>query len=375
MGTSVDPAVLDLLPDPALVVADGLVVQASTRAEALFRRPLPAGTELAGLLPGAPQDPQDGPATGLRADGTPFPVEASTGAVPGGTLVPLRELAFDRVLGESQRFFDVAFDHAPIGMALYTPDGEFARVNDAMCRLLGRPRQALLGSRDMELTHPDDRAADLDGAWQVLRGERSDWMCEKRFVRPDGDVVWCLAHLVFLRDELGRPLSWVGQFVDVTARHVAEGTLRRLAERDPLTDVLNRRAFDAALATCDDAALVLLDLDHFKAVNDRFGHAAGDEVLRAVAGVLHRRLRAADVVARLGGDEFAVLLPGVDAASAEAVAADVLRMIRGLVLASGRVSASVGVATGTSGAALLQRADRALYAAKAAGRGRAQLAA
>ena len=97
--------------------------------------------------------------------------------------------------------------------------------------------------RDQELTHPDDRQSDVDAAWRILRGELSTWQCEKRFVRPDGEVVWTLANLTFLRDEYGRPLCWVGQFQDVTE-------LRRMASRDPLTDALNRRAFDVELERC-----------------------------------------------------------------------------------------------------------------------------
>ena len=128
----------------------------------------------------------------------------------------------------------------PIGMALFNTDGEYVRVNAALCALLGRSQDELVGIRDQELTHPDDRQSDVDAAWRILNGELSTWQCEKRFVRPDGSVVWTLASLTFLRDEHGRPLCWVGQFQDVTE-------LRRMASRDPLTDALNRRAFDIEL--------------------------------------------------------------------------------------------------------------------------------
>ena len=192
----------------------------------------------------------------------------------------------------------------PIGVALFNSDGEFVRVNPAMCAMLGRDADELLRTRESELTHPDDRQHDLDAAWRILRGETNNRQAEKRYVRPDGEVVWVLANVTFVRDEHGRPLCWVGQFQDITE-------LRRLASRDPLTDALNRRAFELELGRCSDGALLLLDLDGFKDVNDIHGHEAGDELLRGLAGAITRRLRRDDVLARLGGDEFAVLLPGV----------------------------------------------------------------
>ena len=202
----------------------------------------------------------------------------------------------------------------PIGMALFNTDGEYVRVNGALCALLGRRADELIGIRDQELTHPDDRQSDVDAAWRILRGEFNTWQCEKRFVRPDGSIVWTLANLTFLRDEHGRPLCWVGQFQDITE-------LRRMALRDPLTDALNRRAFDTELDALRraHAALLVIDLDGFKDINDAHGHHAGDELLRRTADAIRGRLRRDDVLGRLGGDEFAVLLPHCDPTQATLV--------------------------------------------------------
>jgi two-component system, cell cycle response regulator len=167
--------------------------------------------------------------------------------------------------------------------------------------------------------------------------------------------------------------------------------LRRLATRDALTGLLNRRAFDAVLSGEVDRArrlgrplaLVVLDLDHFKAVNDTRGHPAGDAVLSAVARVLEAGVRSIDKVARLGGEEFAVLLMETDAPDALVVARRLVEAVRGrpVGLAEGgelAVTVSAGVAGlagyGESGAALLTSADKALYAAKHGGRNRAVLA-
>lgn len=167
--------------------------------------------------------------------------------------------------------------------------------------------------------------------------------------------------------------------------------LRRLATRDALTNLLNRRAFDALLTEEVDRArrlgrpltLAVLDLDHFKAVNDTYGHPAGDLVLTAVARVLEAGVRTIDRVARIGGEEFAVLLMETVAADGYGVACRLVEAVRSrpVVLADGRelgISLSAGVAElpsadGTE-SALLDAADRALYQAKRGGRDRAVLA-
>src|SRR4051794_22592534 len=305
------------------------------------------------------------PLEGRRADGVPFALDASVRVLEEGALLCiLRQL--DRHATSS---LEAAFDHAPIGMALFNTDGEYVRVNAALCELLGREERELLGVRDQELTHPDDRLSDVDAAWRILRGELASWQCEKRFVRPDGSIVWTAANLTFLRDEYGRPLCWVGQFQDITE-------LRRMASRDPLTDALNRRAFDVELERCRSGALLVMDLDGFKDINDAHGHHAGDELLRVVAGSISRRLRRGDVLGRLGGDEFAVLLPRCEMPEAARVAAELAALVAGQrFLFDGierGVTASIGLArvdASVTPAEMLETADRAMYAAKAGGGG------
>ena len=161
-----------------------------------------------------------------------------------------------------------------------------------------------------------------------------------------------------------------------------------MADHDPLTGLANRRRFAAELGRHLDVcgrygatgALLMVDLDHFKAVNDSAGHSAGDRMLTEVAEALLARLRSSDVVGRLGGDEFAVLLPRADAASAYAVAQDLVDRVRavGHRTADGGpvVTASIGVAMvgpGASEARLMVDADLAMYEAKSAGRDRAVL--
>ncbi|MCF6509794.1 GGDEF domain-containing protein [Blastococcus sp. MG754426] len=155
--------------------------------------------------------------------------------------------------------------------------------------------------------------------------------------------------------------------------------LERLSHEDPLTGLANRRRWDAELAELctrtrqrgDVLSVVLVDLDHFKDVNDRYGHAGGDAALRTVAGLLSARVRGGDLVARLGGDELAVLMPGADAERATAVAEELrreARLLRPPGLGAARLSLSLGVATATGADAypreLMSRADEQLYRAK-----------
>ncbi len=210
--------------------------------------------------------------------------------------------------------FKTAFDDAPIGMALVALTGRLLRVNDALCSLLGRSTHELLGSTSAALTHPADLDADRQLRQDVLAGRRSSYRTEKRYLRPNGSVVWAELSVSLVRDEAGAPVHLVAQVHDITERHRLERELHRLATHDELTGLHNRRHFERELAlrlagaAGPGSVLVLLDLDGFKAVNDRFGHHGGDLVLRHVATVLRQAVGPNDEVARFGGDEFALLL-------------------------------------------------------------------
>ena len=210
---------------------------------------------------------------------------------------------------------------------------------------------------------------------------------EKRYLRPDGSVVWVARSVTLVRDADGEPLHFLDQIQDVTERRRFERELRQLADHDPLTGLLNRRRFEQELDRHvaevarygPRGALLVLDLDHFKYVNDALGHHAGDELILSVAGLLSRRLRETDTMARLGGDEFAVLLPHADIAEARQVAEALVFTVReeASVITGDRprrVTTSVGIApftgAGLTGEQLLIEADLAMYEAKEAGRDR-----
>jgi len=189
--------------------------------------------------------------------------------------------------------------------------------------------------------------------------------------------------ITLVRDEAGRPLHLVIQVLDVTDRHRLEAYLEELVLRDPLTGAHNRRALDVELGRrlgaestqAPSGALVLLDIDHFKDLNDTLGHDVGDDVLRHLVAQWRERLRRSDVLVRIGGDEFVVLLGDGDPDSVESVARDLLTLADAAILTvTGRASSvSAGMALfrpDENAAQLLRRADDALYLAKRAGRGR-----
>lgn len=236
--------------------------------------------------------------------------------------------------------------------------------------------------------HPDDRET---AQAAVTRGVESGlpFEFEHRVLHPDGTVrhVHCRGSVHV--DEAGALERVVGASQDVTDRVAIEDRLRHLAEHDLLTGLRNRHCFETALSAQSAAwarsetagAVLLIDLDNFKDVNDTRGHQAGDTLVAAVAGRLRDRVRATDVLARIGGDEFAVLVPQADAVAARTVAESLRQVITASPFAVGdarlRVTASIGVAlsdTSNRDGDLLADADIALYEAKNRGRDRVALA-
>jgi diguanylate cyclase (GGDEF)-like protein/PAS domain S-box-containing protein len=284
--------------------------------------------------------------------------------------------------------FEATFAGAVVGMLLMDLDGRILDSNPAILKLLGRSHAELEGHRTLEFVHPDDRQGARSAYLKMIADDESSLRMQHRFCRDDGAVIWVDASASLVRDSDGRKSFSVAMVLDVTQRKAAEAALlsqsvlnEHQALHDALTGLANRTLFrdriDKAVKsthrTDARAAILVMDLDGFKEINDSLGHAAGDDLLVELGRRLEASLRDSDTVARLGGDEFGVLLP--DASGPDGVLRAVARMktavedpitLEGLSLS---LEASIGIAMcpddGEDVETLLQCADGAMYHAKA----------
>ncbi len=235
-----------------------------------------------------------------------------------------------------------------------------------------------------KIVHPDDQAKTLAAAAAAIGKDAKDTMIEFRLVLPSGVVRWVENRWTPVRDELGRLVELEGIMVDITERKIAEEKIAQLARTDSLTGLANRatfverlqQAFNSAKRSESPFAVLYLDLDHFKDINDTRGHPMGDKLLREVAERLKTRVRETDLIARLGGDEFAVLqLDIADPSDAGALASDIIQVLGAPYKIDSdvlHITASVGISPYSADAAgpevILSQADLALYRAKEEGR-------
>jgi diguanylate cyclase (GGDEF)-like protein/PAS domain S-box-containing protein len=282
-----------------------------------------------------------------------------------------------------------AFERASGGLSISDLDGRIRHVNVAFADMLGWPdREELVGRRWADLM-ADDGGAGLHLVERLVSGHIDSFDAEASFYAADGSVRTVILAVAAIRDPDGTTSGLLAFAQDHGDRTRVNEELRGLADVDALTGIYNRRRFDQELARAiahsqrygGTLGVLLVDVDDLKPINDRLGHLAGDDLLRGIAARLADRLRRTDVLARIGGDEFAVLLPDTPAAKAARVAEDLVRAVgERAVHADGedvRATITVGATAREPGGetdarALLRQADRALYAAKAAGGDRAQ---
>jgi diguanylate cyclase (GGDEF)-like protein/PAS domain S-box-containing protein len=301
-----------------------------------------------------------------------------------GVVVQTRDITerkrTEEALREAEERFRRSFDDAAIGMALVGTDGRFLRTNRSLCDMLGYREVELLGKTFQDITHPDDLDADLDQRRRTLLGEVRTYQMEKRYFHKEGQVVWVLLSVSLVHDEEGEPLYFVSQVQDISERKVLEERLQHMAFHDSLTDLPNRQLFMDRLGQAlrrtrrrhKRIAVLFMDLDGFKVVNDSLGHEVGDLLLTVVAQRLRRCLRPEDTLARFGGDEFVVLIEALDdPAQAVQVAERITEELRRPFIMEGRdlyVLASIGISLGDARTHdpddLLREADTAMYRAK-----------
>ncbi len=276
--------------------------------------------------------------------------------------------------------FHALFDRAPIGLARLDLQGRVVEANATLRAVLGLDEHAAdhppLGS----LIVADDDSQELDYFAELRLGVRDSFRAERRFARDDGSLVWACFVITTIRDAAGQPDFFVAAVHDISEQREQKAALEHQALHDALTGLPNRvllmdrlqQAIRHADGDLDRLALLVMDLDRFKVVNDTMGHDVGDALLQDVGERVRKQVRDPDTVARLGGDEFAVLLPlGGDATIATIVAHKILRALEHPYELDGQhvtIGASIGIALfpkhGDAATTLLRRADVAMYAAK-----------
>jgi diguanylate cyclase (GGDEF)-like protein/PAS domain S-box-containing protein len=299
-----------------------------------------------------------------------------------------RALALER-LRESEERFSSTMELAAIGIAHVEDGGRFRYVNPQLCSMLGYTEQELLTMTVKDVSHPGDANVTDELRDQLRSGEIQSFKTEKRYLRKDGSPIWVGLTIACKRDRAGKCLYDISIVEDISSRKGAEERIQYLATHDGLTGLPNRVMFQQLLNLSIETArrygrklaVLFIDLDRFKVINDTLGHEAGDVLLREIGARLREVLRASDVVARLGGDEFVVLLQEIsDPAQAASVARNILNVVMKPVVILGqecRVTASVGVCLhpddGQDDQSIMKNADMAMYLAKEEGKNNFQL--
>lgn len=292
----------------------------------------------------------------------------------------------ERRLRESEACFRHIMEHAPLGVAVTDLDGRFIHVNEAMCGIVGWSQEELEGKAISDITFPADLAISQEQMKKLIAGECPVAKYEKRYLHKNGRQLWVQVSISLERDGAGAPQYFIHVAEDIGKRKEAERRISYLAQHDRMTGLPNRDLFldrlsrSIAHARRKHQKLVLffLDLDGFKAINDNFGHEAGDTVLKVVARRLLSCIRDVDTAARLGGDEFAVIFEEINqpqdvAPIAKKIIRDLSEPIPTGNQAECRIGVSIGIAVypenGDEIDRLMSAADDAMYASKSQGKG------
>ena len=323
-----------------------------------------------------------------RRDGQEIPVEVSRSplALEEGSwvVVAIRDVSTQRAneqaRADAELRFRVAFENNMAPMTFADANDRIIAVNDAMCQMVGFSKEELLGCDSTPFTYPDDVGITESTHQRLISGEAEQERYVKRYLRKDGGVIEVEVSRSPARDADGKILYFVFSERDITEERALAAQLKHQALHDPLTGLANRAFFEERLAQAHGrvirqggiGAVLLIDLDDFKGVNDSFGHFLGDHLLTAIANRLQLATRSADTLCRFGGDEFLYLAEGlVSSKEAEVLAERLISVIAEPYNIAGfqiEQHASIGIviwdATCTSFSETIQNVDAALYEAK-----------
>ncbi len=290
------------------------------------------------------------------------------------------------LLQESESQFRSSFDYSAMGMALVSPEGKWLKVNSSLRKLLGRDEATLLASRYQEVMCFEDVEMLEPKIEILLTGELPACQMEVRLLRPDNQETWVLLSASTALDAQNTVRHLIFQAQDITLSKTAEEKLRHEASHDALTGLPNRLSYTLKLQAAferskEDSnkfiAVLFLDMDGFKLVNDSLGHGIGDELLKSTAARLLTCVRGNDTVARLGGDEFTILLEDLHEVNQAVRVAERIKQVLSepFLLANQEIfiGTSIGIATTSidydESGDILRDADAAMYQAKARGKG------